>query len=201
MIILKKLLIELKLIFEFIIEYFPGNIGVTLRRIYFNFRFKNLGKSFYSEIGFSTTCPKNIIVGENASFMKNCSLNSCLGKIKIGKNISVNKNVDINSSNEGEIIIGDDVLIGNNVVIRASDHSYKNKNKNINLSGHIGGKIIIGNNVWIGANSVILKNVIIGDNVVIAAGTIVKKNINSNTLAISNKQNNLEIKYIPDNNN
>ena len=64
--------------------------------------------------------------------------------------------------------------------------------KKINRSGYVGGKIIIGNNVWIGANCVILKNVTIKDGSVIGAGTVVTKDVDSNELAISNKQVNLK---------
>ena len=104
----------------------------------------------------------------------------------------MNQNVDINSSDGGFIEIGNDVLIGNNVVIRAADHIYKNTSKTINRSGHVGGKIIIGNNVWIGANCVILRNVTIKDGSVIGAGTVVTKDVDSNEVVISSKQVNLK---------
>lgn len=119
--------------------------------------------------------------------MRNCSLNSCEGKINIGNNLSVNQNVDINASDGGLIKIGNDVLIGNNVVIRAANHIYNDKTKKINNSGHKGGQIIIANNVWIGANSVILTNVTLKEGLVIGAGTVVKRNVDSNKLAISSK--------------
>jgi galactoside O-acetyltransferase len=125
--------------------------------------------------------------------MRNCSLNSCEGKINIGNNLIVNQNVDINASDGGLIKIGNDVLIGNYVVIRAANHIYNNKDKKINQSGHKGGQIIIGNNVWIGANCVILANVTLKEGSVIGAGTVVKKNVDSNELAISNKQVNKNI--------
>ena len=88
--------------------------------------------------------------------------------------------------------VAHDCQIGNNVVIRAADHIYKNTTKKINVSGHLGGKITIGNNVWIGANCVILRNVTIKDNSVIGAGTVVTKDVGSNELVISNKQVNLK---------
>ncbi len=190
-----KTFIEIKLILLFIINYFPGYIGIILRRLTYKLLFKKLGKRFTTDIGFKTNCSSNIKLGDNASFMRGCSINSCDGTIKIGNNISVNQNVDINASDGGEIKIGDDVLIGNNVIIRAANHIYKNKKYTINKSGHTGGKIEIGNNVWIGANSVILRNVIIEDNSVISAGTVVSKNVNKNEIAFSNKQENKKIIY------
>lgn len=189
----KKIIQELKQFLNFFVTYFPGSLGNMLRRLACKLRLNNLGKELNTEIGFKLTCPNNISIGNNATFMRNCSLNSCEGKINIGNNISVNQNVDINASDGGHIQIGNDVLVGNNVVIRAANHIYNNKNKKIIQSGHKGGKIIIGNNVWIGANSVILANITLKDGSVIGAGTVVKKNVNTNQLAISNKQVNKNI--------
>ncbi len=190
---IKKIISEIKQLLEFLIIYFPGVIGNHLRAIYFKKFFSSLGAKLKTEIGIKITCPKNITIGENVNFMRNCSLNSCEGKIYLGNNVSVNQNVDINSSGGGRIEIGNDVLIGNNVVIRAADHVYKDKSKKINQSGHEGGKILIGNNVWIGANCVILKNVQIKDGAVVGAGTVVKKDIDSDEIAISSSQINKKI--------
>ena len=186
---IKKIIInEPKQFLNFLVTYFPGSSGNMLRRLLYKVRLNSLGTKLYTEIGFRLTCPRNIVIGNNADFMRDCSLNSCNGKINIGDNIAVNQNVDINSSDGGFIEIGNDVCIGNYVVIRAADHIYKNTSKKINRSGHVGGKIIIGNNVWIGANCVILKNVTIKDGSVIGAGTVVTTDVDSNELAISNKQ-------------
>jgi galactoside O-acetyltransferase len=192
---MKKIFNEIKCIVTFFISYFPGTSGVLLRRLLYKNSLNRLGTKLYTEIGVTLNCPKNIKIGNNAHFMRGCSLNSCKGEINIGENISVNRNVDINSSNKGFIQIGNDVLIGNNVVIRSSDHIYKNKSNKINMSGHEGGRIIIGNNVWIGANCVILKNVTIKDGAVIGAGTVIKKDVDSNELSFSSNQVNRKIKY------
>ena len=109
--------------------------------------------------------------------MRNCSINSCEGKINLGNDISVNQNVDINSSGGGIIEIGDDVLIGPNVVFRSSNHNWNSKEVPIRKQGNKIGDIIIENDVWIGANCVVLPNVRIGKGAVIAAGSIVNKNI------------------------
>ena len=116
--------------------------------------------------------------------MQNCSLYANgNGLIKIGDRVSINSNVILGGSEDGEIIIGSDVLIGPNVVIRASGHHYLQKDILINQQGHTGGKIIIGDDVWIGANVVILPNVTIGEGAVIGAGAVVNKDIPSHSLA------------------
>lgn len=97
------------------------------------------------------------------------------GKVTIGNNCFFNDGCSINC--QDEIIIGNNVICGQNVMLFDHDHDYKN-----NINNFVTKKITIGNNVWIGANSIILKGVTIGDNVVIAANTVVKENIESNVL-------------------
>ena len=187
---INKIINEISSIIFFILNNLPGTIGSHIRRLIYKKLFKKLGVKFISFTGLIISYPKSIEIGNNCSFMRNCSINACSNSsIKIGNNISVNQNVDINSSgNEGRIEIGDNVLIGNNVVIRASDHDIKNKDKNIAESGHLGGSIVIENNVWIGANSVILKNVKIEEGAVIGAGTVVSKNVAANDVVVSSSQ-------------
>jgi len=161
----------------FFIFFCPGKIGILLRKNIMKIMLRELGKNFYSEIGLFITGHKNITIRNNCRFMRHSSINADKNSsIKIGDNLSVNYNVNINSCNHGYIEIGNGVLIGQNTVLRASDHKISDQNKKINEQNHSGGKIIIGNNVWIGSNCVILKNVKIEDNSVIGAGTVVSKN-------------------------
>ena len=99
-----------------------------------------------------------------------------------GKNINIGRNVFINSGcrfqDQGGITIGDDALIGHNVVMATINHSIEpDKRKNM-----IPAPIIIGKNVWIGANVTVLPGVTIGDNAVIAAGAAVSKDVEENTI-------------------
>lgn len=82
------------------------------------------------------------------------------------------------------VTIGDDVLIGANVVIADNDfHSHsifdrKNDDKNI-----VAKEVSIGNGVWIGADSYICKGVTIGENTVIGAKSVVTKSLPANCVA------------------
>lgn len=108
---------------------------------------------------------------------KNCRITSS-GHLQIGKNCSLNTGVYL--ACHDEILIGNDVVIGPNVVIVDHDHNYKESP--IRNSGYITDKVAIGNDVWIGANSVILKGTSIGNHVVIGAGTIVSGAITDNNV-------------------
>lgn len=100
-----------------------------------------------------------------------------------GKNIIIGKNVFINSGcrfqDQGGISIGDDSLIGHNVVLATLNHGFApNERKNMHPA-----PIVIGKNVWIGANATVVPGVTIGDNAIIAAGAVVTKDVPSNTVA------------------
>lgn len=96
-----------------------------------------------------------------------------------GKNIHLGKNVFINADckfqDQGGIYIGDDTLIGHNVVLATLNHEEDPENRG-NL---IAAPIKIGNNVWIGSNATILPGVTVGDGAIIAAGAVVTKDVDS----------------------
>ena len=100
-----------------------------------------------------------------------------------GVNITLGKNVFINSNckfqDQGGITIGDNVLIGHNVVIATINHDL-NPKKRADMYPR---PVKIGNNVWIGSNVVILGGVTVEDGAVIGAGSIVTKDVPKNAVA------------------
>lgn len=94
-----------------------------------------------------------------------------------GKNIHLGKNVFINADckfqDQGGITIGDNALIGHNVVLATLNHE-EDPNKRGNL---IAAPINIGKNVWIGSNATILPGITVGDGAIIAAGAVVTKDV------------------------
>ncbi|MBW2642327.1 MAG: acyltransferase [Deltaproteobacteria bacterium] len=84
----------------------------------------------------------------------------------------------INADVRGIIIIEDKVLVGPNVVVRASGHRYEKRRVPIREQGHHKGIIMIKTGAWIGANAVILPDVTIGKGAIVAAGAVVTKDVN-----------------------
>lgn len=106
----------------------------------------------------------------------------------IGKNVSFNFRCHIGVIDN--VKIGDDVLIGSNVLITDHFHGYSN-DKDVQISPikrnlYSKGSVIIGNNVWIGDNVCIFPGVKIGDNCIIGANTIVNKDIPQNAVVAGN---------------
>lgn len=100
-----------------------------------------------------------------------------------GKNITLGKNVFINAcchfQDQGGITIGDDCLIGHNVVFATLNHGIAPEERFSMKPA----PITLGKNVWVGSNSTILQGVTIGDNAIIAAGSVVNRDIPANTIA------------------
>lgn len=104
--------------------------------------------------------------------------------IRVGSNNHFNNNFSI-VAEHGNVIIGDNCLVGTNVSIINSDfhpisikdrHACTQKSKDV----------VIGNNVFIGSNVSICKGVTIGDNAVIANGSVVFDNVKADTIVKGN---------------
>lgn len=99
-------------------------------------------------------------------------------KIFIGDNFTGNYNLTI--LDIMEVYIGDNVMIGPNVLITTVGHPLSPLGRRKHMG--IAKPIHIGNDVWIGGNATILPGVTIGNNVVIAAGAVVNRDVPDNCL-------------------
>ncbi len=79
---------------------------------------------------------------------------------------------------QGEIEMGDEVLIGNFVSITASNHL--RKEGSYRFGGYEPKKIVIGSGVWIAAHACIMAGVKVGKGSVIAAGSVLTKSVSEN---------------------
>ena len=99
-----------------------------------------------------------------------------------GKNIVVGERVFVNSGcrfqDQGGIRIGDDALIGHNVVLASLNHDLDPAERATTIPA----PIVIGDRVWIGANATVLAGVTIGDGAVVAAGAVVTRDVAPNTV-------------------
>lgn len=164
-----------------VVRHIPGMLGSFLRYNIYYFLFGKCGKHVSFPCGVYIKGFKNIELGSNVYFSSETRLyaESPTNKsgIKIGNNVTFNTNVMVNADVMGEIIIGDDVMIGPNTVFRSANHEFRNPEMLIRLQGSTKGEIRVGNGVWIGSNCVILANVIIGEGAVIGAGAVVTKDV------------------------
>ena len=127
-----------------------------------------------------------IRIGEGTAIMSRSYLyaNDC-GNLTIGSRCSFNHNVFLGATG-GEIVIGNDVLIGPNTVLRAADHVFTSTEVPIRGQGHRRGRILIGDDVWLGANVVVTAGVTIGNGCVVGAGSIVTHDLPPMSVCVGN---------------
>jgi galactoside O-acetyltransferase len=160
-----------------LVGWLPGRVGIYLRRFVFQCGAGSVGSRLCLDTGIRITGLENISIGNHVSIMRHGALHAHNGQLRIGNNVSINTNTSLVPADGGSIEIADNVLIAQNVVIRASDHRHDAIDRPINRQGHVGGDIFIGEGVWIGANAVITRDVRIGEHAIVGAGAVVTKDV------------------------
>lgn len=108
---------------------------------------------------------KNVNIEKGASIARGCS---------IGDNSGVGVRCELN----GTVIIGNDVMMGPDVVVYTVNHQFSDKNRLIREQAYREEEpVIIGDDVWIGRRVMVMPGTEIGKGAVIGAGSVVAKNI------------------------
>lgn len=119
-------------------------------------------------------------IGENC-YLETPFFSNWGGKhVHFGNGVYANFNLTL--VDDGDIYVGDRVMMGPNVVLATAGHPVEPElRRNVaqfNLPIHIGA------NVWLGAGCIVLPGVTIGENSVIGAGSVVTKDIPAGYLAV-----------------
>lgn len=146
-----------KVLYEFIGKHLPTSFS----------RIKIGQKQFRASCAkmFIRKCGKNVNIEKGASFSRDISIGD-------------NSGIGIDAQLHGEIIIGNDVMMGPDCVIYTRNHSFSNTNKPMNQQGVAEPRpVIIGDDVWIGGQVIILPGIHVGSHAIIGAGAVVTKNV------------------------
>lgn len=112
-----------------------------------------------------TKCGKNVNIERFAMFGPEVSLGD-------------NSGIGIKCELYGPVSIGDDVMIGPEVIVYTNGHRFDSMDVPMRLQGFTKNEPVeIGNDVWIGRRTIIMPGVKIGDGCVIGAGAVVTKDI------------------------
>ncbi len=101
--------------------------------------------------------------------------------IKIGKNVYFDRGVFIDTSRPHLVTIQDDVEIGPNAMIIATDSSYNHIFKEVPI---LYKEIIIEKKAYIGAGAIILPGITVGESAIVGAGSLVTKDVPSRSVVI-----------------
>ncbi|MGK0716088.1 acyltransferase [Leucobacter sp. W1153] len=97
-----------------------------------------------------------------------------------GNNVRIGSRsaIGIRSELHGPVTIGDDVMMGQNVAIHATNHRFDDLTRPMIEQGFTApSPVTIGNDVWIGRSAIILAGVTIADHAIIGAGSVVTKSV------------------------
>lgn len=111
--------------------------------------------------------------GMNINIEKGADFGSGYG-ISIGNN----SGLGINCKVRGPLEIGDNVMMGPDVVIMTNSHNFERIDIPMNIQGSaVPKRVVIGNDVWIGTRVIILPGVTVGNGAIIGAGAVVTKDV------------------------
>lgn len=112
---------------------------------------------------------KNLLIQHNFLFRN-------LRYISVGDNVYIGHHTEILANKKG-VIIGNHVMIAQDVLLISYNHGYDDKNITMDKQKETSGKIVIKDDVWIGARAIILPGVTINKGAIIGAGAVVTKNV------------------------
>jgi maltose O-acetyltransferase len=115
-------------------------------------------------------CGGNITVEPMAFFGKGSGFS-------IGNNSGIGKRAYLASQSSHGIQIGNDVMMGPDVIILTSQHKHDDINVPMTKQGYYSKQVIIEDDVWIGTRVIILPGVKIGKGSIVGAGAVVTKDV------------------------
>ncbi len=197
--------------FEVIIILFswlPGAAGFFLRRLFYPFLFKRVGKGVIFGRNITLRHPHKICLGDNTFIDDNVVLDAKGEKnqgLRIGKNVYLGRNTII-SCKEGSIFLDDYCnlsancsllseteirmgkycfLAGQCYLVAGGNHNYEDISIPIMFQpSFTKGGIRIDEDVWLGAGVIVLDGVTIGKGTVVGAGSVVTESLGEYLIAV-----------------
>ena len=155
---IQRIEFEIFEILETLFSIVPGTFGMYGRKIIYKLFLNKCGKWLNIGLRVKIQRPSNVFIGNGVS-------------INYGVWMAANNNPN------GNIYIGNNVLIRPYSILHSGNHNFKDPNKIIYKQGFSFSNIVIEDDVWIAARCTILSGVTIGKGSVIAAGSVITKNI------------------------
>jgi len=154
----------------------PTRLGVFLRRVAYR-PFLASGRCFDIAEGVEIKGLGNLTLGDGASVESGCTLLCPGAPLRLGRRCYLNKNVRLGSAGDAPLSLGDNVMVGPNVVMDTSRHNDARTDVPMKDQGLAYAPILVGDDVWIGANVVITCGVTVGRGSIVGAGAVVTRDV------------------------
>lgn len=136
-----------------------------------------------SGVRFRYALHRGITIGDDVYIGPNCCFDLPPGMtFALGDRASLNIGVFIGGNTS--VVIGRDVLIGEYVSIRDSNHGIDDLTLPINRQPMVSRPVTIGNNAWIGRGVCVLPGSVIHDGCVVGANAVVNGTLPADTIAV-----------------
>jgi maltose O-acetyltransferase len=97
--------------------------------------------------------------------------------LEVGSNSGIGPRACLMNVKGGELVIGNDVMMGPDVLIYTFNHDHDNVDIPMDRQGVTYSRVVIGDDVWIGARVIILAGVTIGPGSIVGAGAVVTRDV------------------------
>lgn len=145
----------------------------ALRALVYKPFFKHIGNMTYIGKPCFIEGRKRISIGKKTRIFPGIRMEAIgTGEISIGDNCAIEQNVHITSA--GRLLIGDDVTIVGNVCVTNIDHEYRNIDQSVLEQGYIISQTSIGKGSFIGYGSIIQAGTQLGKHCIVGANSVVK---------------------------
>ena len=184
----------------FFLGFFPGALGLFLRKIFYPALFRSVGKGVIFGRNIIVRHPHKVVIGDNVILDEGCLIDAkgCTGKgIEIGNEVIVSRNSSL-VGKYGSIRIGDRANIGTNGLFGSMGHVEIGENTLFAANCYVGGgmyrmdridvpvvkqgsytrgPVKIGDGCWLGAGSVVIDGITLGRDVILGAGAVATKDL------------------------
>jgi acetyltransferase-like isoleucine patch superfamily enzyme len=132
---------------------------------------------------FKTAPHKGIIIGSHVSFGSDVVIDvpEC-GTLKLGDRVKLNLAVLVSA--QSNVVMGDDVIVGEYTSIRDADHGMALNGVAMQRQSMVASPVHIGSDVWIGRGVAVLKGSYLGDGAVIGANAVVLARVENDKIAV-----------------
>jgi maltose O-acetyltransferase len=166
-----------------LIAAMPTRLGVFLRRAAYRPRMAS-GRRFDIGAGVAIHGMRNLSLGDGTAIEDDCTLCCHNAPLTLGRSCYLNRNVRLGSAGTASLTLGDNVMVGPNVVMDTSRHRDGRTDIPMKDQGMEYRPISIGDDVWIGANAVVICGVSIGRGCIVGAGAVVTRDLPPYSVAV-----------------
>ncbi|MNT02946.1 putative acetyltransferase [compost metagenome] len=153
-----------------------------VRMLQFLYVKRGRGSVIYSSVRRDLVPFRNCSIGSRSVVESFSVLNNAVGDLHIGHH----SRIGIGNTIIGPVTIGNQVNIGQHVLISGLNHQYEDVHRSIAEQGVSVAEVRIADDVWIGGNVVILSGIQIGEHAVIGAGSVVTKDVPAYSVVVGN---------------